>query len=762
MVAKMRKRPENGDKQVEEMAPANRELTGIARRVRNATVAYNLTGSGLAALGNFIFPNGLDYGGGIWGSGFGGALGTLLSLAPRDFDYSRAKPQDSSIVMGCLNWICQTFKEAKPGVYRPGDKGQMVVDPNHKLTRLLRRPNPYYSYSKLVGVTLLDYNINGNAYWFKQKGDNGLGTTQALIYISSDQLTPWRLPGTNNFIDFYRYTVNGRVYAIPPDRLIHFRYDLDPDNPMLGRKVLRPVLSEIFGDEEAARYTAALLKNMAIPGVVIIPEEELDMSDDDAEAMKEQFKRKFSGEKVGEPWISNFRAKVQTIGFDPGKMHLKDLRRVPEERISAVLRVAAIVAGLGAGLDRSTYSNYEQAVAHSVESNLVPTWSDFGDEMTLQLLPEFEKNGDAQVRFDTSTVKALQENADAQYKRTNSIWVTNLITRAEARGALNFPVDEARDNLFYSDIKTAQALASGLGNGNGGNGNNRPSAQDAAAGKALNKALRPNLDRAFALMLSADLRQAIPATADEAKGFLQDLAEEAEKAAEDELDLEKPEEEGKRIGVKAYEAALDSLTLLFSNMGESVRPGAIRAVSLTLGIAEANAWHNYSTNRYNAAVESRQYDYGKELKEQTIRAVSEAIKLSKAGVPPEEIPARIAGFVEGRGLYPGKYQEAYDAAIAGGKSELDAILAGEKAATGYRAKVIAETEVRTLQNVATLESMQAGGVERVKVQDGDGCGWLDHEDTDKAHNSIRDLKDAKDHALAHPNCQRMFFPVDAE
>lgn len=110
-------------------------------------------------------------------------------------------------------------------------------------------------------------------------------------------------------------------------------------------------------------------------------------------------------------------------------------------------------------------------------------------------------------------------------------------------------------------------------------------------------------------------------------------------------------------------------------------------------------------------------------------------------------------------MYPGLYKEGYDAAKAAGASEEQAQRAGENRATRYRAKLIAETETRKYQNDVTLSSYEKGGVQKVKVTDGADCGWREHDDQDKANNSIRLVGDAKKFSLAHPNCQRRFYPI---
>jgi HK97 family phage portal protein len=730
---------------------------GFKRRLKAAGAALALTGSPGAALGNFIFPNGFNYaGGGMFGSAFGSVFGSWLSVAPHDFDYSKVDPYASSIVMGCLGWITRAFKEAKPGVYRLDKDGNASLDQNHLLGKLLRKPNPYYSYSKLIGATLLSYNVGGNAYWFKDKGEDGRGLTQGLYYVPHYMLQPIRLINSPNFIDYYLYTVNGGQYRVRPDQLVHFRLDLDPANPMMGRNPLAAAFPEIFTDERGARYTSAMLNNLAIPGVVITPDtEKVEVSDEDAEAIKENYKRKFGGDNVGEPLVTNFAAKVTPIGFSPEQMNLKDLRRLPEERVSACLGVHPSVAGLGAGFDRSTFSNYEQAVLYSVQGNLVPAWADFGDELTTQLLPEFDKSAgvNVDVRYNTKEVKALQEDADKVATRTIRLWTTNVIDRAEVRTANNFPIDEGRDRgVFFTDTKP-QIPSPFAGGGTLPPTNGKRE----RAGLLLKAAPRKNLDQAYDLMLESEVREIIrrmgadmEALLEELGGSVEDLIAEAgeEFTAED-------------IGARAHEAIADGLGLIFLAMFDNVEPGVRSAVSLTLGLPEAEVWNRGTELRLSQTRGQSTRLYSEDLKSQTIAAIKAARASLESGASIDAVAKAARQYVEGRAVYPGVYEEAYNAAKARGLDEGKAQIEGESKARTYRANLIAETEARTYQNIAALESMLTSKkVTTVFVRDGDGCGWVNHEDPDKADKTTRPLVEARRYALAHPNCKRRFYPSE--
>lgn len=76
-----------------------------------------------------------------------------------------------------------------------------------------------------------------------------------------------------------------------------------------------------------------------------------------------------------------------------------------------------------------------------------------------------------------------------------------------------------------------------------------------------------------------------------------------------------------------------------------------------------------------------------------------------------------------------------------------------------RGQVIARTELALADQAAATDRYRAASVKAVEVFDGAGCGWLFHEDGDKANGTIRTLRQAEAQPLSHPNCRRTFMPV---
>lgn len=361
----------------------------------------------------------------------------------RGIDYSNVDAGSSSIVQACVLWIARTFPEAPVQVL---DLDGGAIKP-HPMVQLINRPNPFYSGLLLWMATLIDYSVTGNAYWLKVR--SGAGRPVQLWYTPSWLIGPrWPQDGSA-FISHYEYTPAGRPLRIESADVVHFRYGLDAQTRK-GISPLASVLSEIFTDQEAAAFTGSLLKNLGIPGVVITPDgADADIDTEGAALIKAEFQENFSGDKRGTPMVLGGPTKVQLMGFSPEQMDLKVLRQVPEERVSAVLGVPAIVAGLGAGLSRSTYANYAEARESAFESGIIPTQRLLAAELQVQLLPDFVANPDTQeVVFDLSNVRVLQDDMDKLYARNTQAVLNGWITVAEARKKAGFEVGPEHD-LYY-------------------------------------------------------------------------------------------------------------------------------------------------------------------------------------------------------------------------------------------------------------------------------------------------------------------------
>jgi HK97 family phage portal protein len=356
---------------------------------------------------------------------------------------NQMSPEGNSAALACLNVLGTAFSEPPLKVYLKTQEGDEYIA-NHPAQELLDNPNPNMTSSLMNNYIVTSIAVSGDAFLLKLRND--AGQVVQLIPLLPEMV---EVKGNNEqLITMYQYKQKGNTLEIKPEDMIHLRERIDPRNHRRGLSPLRSVMVEVLGDAAASQMGAALVKNTGVPSVVISPKNDLSMTSDEAENIAEVFGRRFGGENRGRPLvISGGEVDIKTLSFSPKDLEIGKLRYINEERISAVLGVPAILAGLGAGLERATYSNAKELREFFTEQKLIPMWNHFANEFTKQLLlQDFEDNTDYCFKYDISDVRALSQDEDATMQRIVTGFNAGFVTVNEARQATQLP---ALDNGDY-------------------------------------------------------------------------------------------------------------------------------------------------------------------------------------------------------------------------------------------------------------------------------------------------------------------------
>src|SRR5260370_36758886 len=128
-------------------------------------------------------------------------------------------------------------------------------------------------------------------------------------------------------------------------------------------------------------------------------------------------------------------------------LEFPDLRAFSESRICAALQVPPILVGAKVGLDRSTFTNYQEARKQLWEEAIFSLQRRFRDPVETRLLPEFSGTGRARVttRWDNSQVLALQEAETAKWARASEALHAGGITVNDFRRVVGLEPDPAGD-----------------------------------------------------------------------------------------------------------------------------------------------------------------------------------------------------------------------------------------------------------------------------------------------------------------------------
>jgi HK97 family phage portal protein len=392
-------------------------------------------------------------------SGYGGRAGWGLQRIgrPGDFDYQReAGPlYQSSIPFMCLAWEKRNTIEAELVVQRRDKNGDWVNQRAHFLYKLLDKPNEFWDLHDLLDCVRFDYHLTGNAYLWKRR--SGSGAVVELHWLPSWCTSPrWHENGLA-LIGCYEYMVDGVSWAIPVEDVIHFKGILpDPrTNGRTGLSTFSAVLREVCTDNEAAVFTASLLRNMGIPGVVVSPKGTEGnpgyLNDDQRLEFKRLWNDSFTGERRGEPFVQSIPVDITMPGFSPQQMAIDAIRKIPETRISGAFGIPLSVLQLATGLENSnTNANKSDDRKQAIEACVVPTLLGLARVLTRGLVREVENPRDVRLWFDLSNMQCMKENENEVTK-----------TLVAACGGPFMTPNEARSQRGLAVLPGANELRSG-------------------------------------------------------------------------------------------------------------------------------------------------------------------------------------------------------------------------------------------------------------------------------------------------------------
>jgi HK97 family phage portal protein len=354
----------------------------------------------------------------------------------------------NSAVAACATTLAFSFPEP-PLLSGKLVDGRFVADYRHKINALLRRPNPDMGHFELMQFAVTYASIGGNCYLWKQRSQNG--RVIALWPFSDLQITP--VPGetiADGLVRYYEFDPgDGEKIPIPKSDIVHWKWMVDIERPWRGIGAVEFAIREVDRDSEATAYVYALLKNNAVPPVVVTLAEGDELTDDKANRLRASWRDKLGGENAGNVAFLESGMKAEKMGFDLQQLAAEALNAVPESRIAAAFRVPPVVAGLSVGLKRSDYGDQAARRAFT-ELTLSALWQGLASELLESLRDDFALTDDFALEFDLRKVRALQEEEVKRWERVTLAWNRSLLTRAEAKAELGMEPHKGDDVYFVS------------------------------------------------------------------------------------------------------------------------------------------------------------------------------------------------------------------------------------------------------------------------------------------------------------------------
>lgn len=400
--------------------------------------------------------------------------------------YARNGYGRNELVYACITEKAQSLPQSSLRVYPAGAGGEPLDD--HPLRRLLAQPNPVCTEFEFFELSVTYLDLAGGVPWLIERGRNGLPAE--LWPVRPDLLRVF--PTADPRVYDYGYVLDPnaqprgqaeKIIPIPRGDLIHIRYP-NPLDPFFGQAPLRPAARATSLDNAATEFVDTLLRNYAVPGVVITTAQAID--EEVASRLKQRWKHAFGGSRRGEPAFLQAGMDAKPMGLNLRDLEFPDLRTISESRICMALGVPPILVGAKVGLDRSTFTNYAEARVSFWEETIMPLQRRFGDPVRTRLLPEFTGVGRraVQARWDNSEVLALRESEQARWDRATQALRAGGTSVNDFRRTVGLPPVDGGDVFLVPAGVTAapisEAANAAADAGQGGQGQQPPQLQAAS------------------------------------------------------------------------------------------------------------------------------------------------------------------------------------------------------------------------------------------------------------------------------------------
>lgn len=627
--------------------------------------------------------------------------------------------KSNAAVSACVTTLAFSFPEA-PLLAGRDEDGRFVAEYSHPIMKLIRKPNPDMGEAEFMQFAITYNSVGGDCYFWKQRAVNG--SVLALWPFSDAQITPMAGKDTSEgFVAYYEYdSGDGQKIPISKNDIIHWKWMVDPLQPWKGIGAIELSAREVDRDNEATAYIFSLLKNNAVPAVVVTLEEDDDSTQEQIDAMGLKWVAKHNS---GQPAFISAGMKVEAMGYDLHKLAADTLADLPETRIAANFRVPPSVAGLNVGVKRSDYGDTAARKAFT-EQTLMALWRSLASELLNGLREDFNLPDDFALRFDIRNVGALQEQKKDQWERVTLAFSRSMITRWDAKEELGVKPVEG-DKVYFVSLASelvpeGEAVVRGV---------EPPSASPLSPKwKSVNLGEDKSVSVARALQrvrkdVATRMKQAVDV-------YFSQLADRV---------VDRLSVGGKQLAVKDLPRASELLNGDDRKKLETiVKRFYVQIIELSwnfwnvsLGVEKAFDLDDPLVTSLLALAATRV----KDIHEVTLGEIREALKFaSENGWGVDQL---VRGDETQRGL----------------RDIVDEVYKD-------RARTIARTELGEAQNAATASRYKEAGVKAVEILDNGAED--DDEECKIANGQIWSLKYFSSHALEHPNCTRAAAPVFGE
>lgn len=356
-----------------------------------------------------------------------------------------------ALVFRCIGITSQLAGTAPVRVYREDLEGARKTVPNHPLRQLMRRPNAFMGESRFISYVTMVTSVAG--FCVVEKERDLLGNVIGLWPLESNRcraiLRSQRQPD-------WEYTISASHKEIlKAEDVLVFTY-ADRSGSPYGIAPLEVAFRELGILNQMIDFLMAFFQNGAMPVYGLVPETDSGQKMDQTKVdlIKDKWRRRHAGlQNSIDPAILVGIKDVKRLSFDFSELAYVPLRDLSDLAICQAFGIDPLMVGTRIGMEKSTYSNKEEARKGCYQDTVIPLWSRFDDTLEIGLLEEFPGDGSVSLDFDISKIQALQENRNDKASWLTSATLGGAISVHTYHQELGLPKPDG-DDFYLRGIAT--------------------------------------------------------------------------------------------------------------------------------------------------------------------------------------------------------------------------------------------------------------------------------------------------------------------
>ena len=265
-------------------------------------------------------------------------------------------------------------------------------------------------------------------------------------------------PRTHREVVGYLYSEGGIGLGDPVfygvEEVAHWAPIPDPLSYWRGMSWITPVLREINADVAMTQMRQQFFDNGATPAMILKYGQKLQPQT--FESIKARWQARYGGPRgAGATVVLDEGADLSVVGSTFESMKFNEIQSAGEARIAAASGVPAIVAGLQAGLDASSWNFYGAAVKGFANTTCADLWS----SLAACLAKLVDVPTGARLWYDTTKIPALTEDAQdrANAQQTQAATASTLLTAGyESESIINYLASNDLGQLMHTGLVSVQ------------------------------------------------------------------------------------------------------------------------------------------------------------------------------------------------------------------------------------------------------------------------------------------------------------------